>query len=493
MLKHLFPLLLFTVLLRPAPAQSPQAQLVDAREHRLQNGLKVLIVEDKSAPQVVCRLYFKVGSTYENIGKTGLSHMLEHMMFKGTKKVGVIDFAKEQVFVRPVDSLFRLSDAALDRGDTVAFTTLKQQAVALTERQRVYMKNNELWGLYQKEGGTDLNAWTGDFMTAYIVTLPSNKLELFCWLESDRMANPVMREFYTERDVVMEERRLRYENSPYGRYWESLSGLVFEAHPYRIPTIGTMGDVRHLTMDDAFGHFKRYYTPNNALLVLAGDLREKEALALVTRYFGLIPRGPEVTGPLAFEPEQAGLKRITVKKDVGPRLDVLYKTPALGEKESYAFDIVEGVLSGKSGRLYKRLVLEKKLATSVSASHQAQKWVSLLTVSADLVQGADPAAAERVVLDEIAKLRDSLVTDHELEKVKNNVTAAQVNGLRTNEMLSDRLAYFEICGSWKLINRYADEVKAATPVAVREAARKYLAEKSATVGWVVNEGKGGAK
>jgi len=203
------------------------ADLVQVKEHNLNNGLRVLFVEDHNTPLVVCRLYYKVGSVCENIGKTGLSHMLEHMMFKGTKKVGVSDFAKEQAYTPAIDSLFLLADAARDQDDTVHMALYKKEAEALVEKQRQCIKNNELWSLYQKEGGTNLNAYTSNLMTAYIVTLPSNKIELFMWLESDRMANPVMREFYTERDVVMEERRLRTDDNPTSLVHEALNSAMF--------------------------------------------------------------------------------------------------------------------------------------------------------------------------------------------------------------------------------------------------------------------------
>jgi predicted Zn-dependent peptidase len=483
---------LFAVLLFLA---GPRAEdLVDVTERVLENGLKVLLVEDHNTPLVVCRLYYKVGSVNENIGKTGLSHMLEHMMFKGTKKIGVRDFTKEQALAARIDSLFSLSDQALEQNDSVAMNRFRTEAMALVEKRREHLKNNELWSLYQEAGGTALNAYTSNLLTAYIVTLPVNKLELFMWLEADRMANPVMREFYTERDVVMEERRLRYENSPYGRYFESLEAMIYETHPLRIPTIGYMSDLRHLSRDDAFNHFKTYYVPNNTVLVLVGDITEARVMPLVNRYFGPVPRGPREIKPVfTRDPKPAGMRRLIVKKDVAPVIDLFFRTPALGHADIFTLDIIEGVLSGKSGRLYKRLVKDLKLAVNVSAGNYISKYVSLFRVQAGLKKGVSHERVEQVIFEELEKLQKEKISFRELEKVKNRVTAAEINGLRSNETLADRLAYYEIMDSWQLINRFADAVRKVDRDAVQAAARTYFTEKNAVVGHLVNTAKGGEK
>ncbi|OGS37440.1 MAG: hypothetical protein A2293_10925 [Elusimicrobia bacterium RIFOXYB2_FULL_49_7] len=468
--------------------------LVKVSEHILDNGLKILIVEDHHTPLAVCRLYYKVGSVNEIPGKTGLSHMLEHMMFKGTKRIGVSDYDKERLIAHSIDSLFALYDRFRDSHDTVGMKKVRQEAAVLSDKQRQYLKNNELWSLYQREGGTALNAYTADYMTAYIVTLPSNKIELFFWLESDRMANPVLREFYTERDVVMEERRLRYENSPYGRYNETLGSLVFESHPLRNPTIGFMSDVMHLSREDALHHFKTYYVPDNAVLVLVGDVQEQNVLHLAKRYFGPVPAGhspvPQVT---VQEPDQVGEKRLQVHKNVGAVLDLLIKTPELGESDVYALDIIEGVLNGASGRLYKSLVQDKKLCTDISAGNYVSKYYGLFTIHAELKQGADHQAVEQAIFDELDKLKREKIGLRELEKVKNRVTAAEINGLRENEHLADRLAYFEIIRSWKLINTYTDAVKAVTRETVLKTAQHYFEKRYCTLGWMVQDKEGGSK
>lgn len=475
-----FPLFLFSCL--------SAEELLNAREHTLKNGLKVLLVEDHHSPLIVSRLYFKVGSVNETIGKSGISHMLEHMMFKGTKRMGVADTAASFKLEPKIDSLFRVADALNAAGDSAKYAEVRTLARKTADEQRAFHKNNELWDLYQKEGGTSLNAWTGDDMTAYIVTLPSSKLELFLWLESDRMLNPVMREFYTERDVVIEERRMRYEDSPYGRFYETLFSTFYEAHPYRIPTIGYMSDLKQLKRDDAFNHFRKYYTPNNAMLILVGDFNSDSALKQVDRYFGSIPRGPALDPVVTHEPIQIGQKRITVKKDAAPIVMILFPGPEIHDSALFPLDLSSSILSGKSGRLWKKLVDGKKLCTSISASLSPQKYGGYFMIQAELTEEAKPAEVEQIIFEELATLRQTPVSERELEKVKNQAEADRIRGLRSNEGLADQLAWAEnAAGSWRFLNLYANGIRGVTKEHIQVVATRYLTEKNSTVGTLVRE------
>jgi predicted Zn-dependent peptidase len=462
--------------------------IVNPKEYMLKNGMKVLLLEDHNSPLVVCRLYLKVGSVYENIGKSGISHMLEHMMFKGTKRIGVLDTAASFSLETKIDSLFRLSDSYYAKGDTAQFTKIRALAKTVSDSQRTFHKNNELWNLYQKEGGTSLNAWTGDDMTAYIVTLPSNKLELFLWLESDRLANPVMREFYTERDVVTEERRLRYENSPYGRYYESLFSTFYEAHPYRIPTIGYMSDIRQLKRDDAFNHFRKFYAPNNAVLVLIGDFFADSAKLQIEKYFSDIPKGEPISPIVTEEPAQIGAKQLVVKKDAAPVITILYRVPSFPDSSIYAIDLASSILSGKSGRLWKKLVDEKGLCTSISASYGLQRYSSYFFIQADLTETANHAEVQKLIVEEVDKLGVYSVSNRELLKVKNIAEADMINALRSNERLADQLAWAEnTAGSWNFLNEYSKRTSEVTADMLQKTAKKWLIEKNMTIGWLIRE------
>ena len=330
----------------------------------LENGLTILIHPNKQAPTVSCRLFYVTGSVHEVPGKSGLAHLLEHELFKGTKKVGILDSVLDARFMQQQDSLQQL---IREEKDSIQLKNLwaKHDSV-LNEHRKIFVKD-ELWGAYQAAGGTGLNAFTSDLMTAYIVTLPKNKVELFLWLEADRMQNAVLREFYAERNVVREERRMRYDDRPTGRYYETFNSILYEAFPYRVPTIGWPSDIENLTREQAEEHYKKYYKPRNAILVLAGDVEIPTITKKIKEYFGNIPSGDAFPPITIRDPEPAGEKRFTVtRKDAPNLMTIAFKTPEVGHSRLYALDIAEGVLNGRSGRLYKRLVEEKKLATVIN-------------------------------------------------------------------------------------------------------------------------------
>jgi predicted Zn-dependent peptidase len=447
----------------------------------LDNGMKVLLYPSKQAPTVSCRLFYVTGSVHEHPGNTGIAHLLEHMLFKGTEKVGVKDPAVDKALERRIGAVMDSLDRS--RGDAATAARLRRAYDSLVAEQRKGMIPYELWEAYEKAGGTGLNAYTSDLMTAYIVTLPRNRVELYLWLESDRMRNAVLREFYPERDVVMEERRMRVEDRPTGRYWESLIGVFYEAHPYRFPTIGYPSDIRNLTRAQAEEHYRRYYKPNNAILVLAGDIDTAAALADIRRYFGSIPRGDDFPPVVTEEPAPAGEKRLTVRRgDTPPRLDLLFHTPGYPHEDLHALDILEGVLSGKSGRLHKKLVDTLKLATSASAGNSVDKYTSSFQVAVSLDGNPSMPAVEAAVwgvLDELAK---HPVSERELQRARNQVAARSVRAVEDMEGLADELASWEMRGGWQDINRFPEAVQKVTAEQVRIAAEKYFLRDAVTVG-----------
>jgi predicted Zn-dependent peptidase len=410
------------------------SQDIKVRKEVLQNGLTVLLYENKQSPTVACRLFYLTGSVNEVPGNSGLAHLLEHELFKGTHK----------------------------------------------------LKPDELWSAYQEAGGTDLNAFTTDLLTAYFVNLPRNKVELFLWLEADRMQNAVLRDFYSERDVVKEERRLRYDDPPRGRYRETLRTMIYEAYPYRIPTIGWPSSIANLTQEQAEEHYKKYYKPRNAILVFAGDFSADSLLPNIETYFGNIPAGehfPEIT---LREPEQEGEKRLIVRRsDSPPGIDIIFKTPAVGDSAIYALEIAEGVLNGRSGRLYKRLVEGEQLATSASASNSPNKALSTFTVSVSLRPNASPEKAEQIVWEELEKLKKEPVNEREFKKVLNNAYAAQIRSLTDMAGVATNLAWYEVFGSYNLYLNWAASLETVSRSAVQNAASNYFTRKNAVVGWLV--------
>lgn len=446
----------------------------------LPNGLTVLLHPNKQAPTVSCRLFYVTGSVHEVPGKSGLAHILEHELFKGTHKVGIQDSVADVRFMAVQDSLQALIRPAKLAGDTATVKKLTAEHDSVVNEHRKIFVKDELWGAYQAAGGTGLNAFTTDLMTAYIVTLPKNKIELFMWLESDRMQNAVLREFYSERDVVREERRMRYDDKPTGRYYETLNSLIYEAFPYRVPTIGWPSDIANLTREMADEHYRKYYKPRNAILVLAGDLDTTATMQMVKKYFGTIPAG-EAFPPLTVrDPEQVGEKRFTQVRPDAPNLYTLvFKTPEVGDPEIYALDIAEGVLNGRSGRLYKRLVEQEKLAVGVSAGNSPNKYVSEFSVRVNLRPDADPAKVEKIVWEELEKLKNEPVSEREFQKVKNHAYAGLVRSFTDMENVATMLAWYEMYGDYHIFLNWAGELEKVSAAQVQEAAKRtFLREKS---------------
>ncbi|MDR0516046.1 MAG: insulinase family protein [Fibromonadaceae bacterium] len=412
------------------------SQDIKVRKEVLQNGLTVLFYENKQAPTVACRLFYLTGSVHENPVNSGLAHLLEHELFKGTEK----------------------------------------------------LKPDELWKAYQEAGGTDLNAFTSDLMTAYFVSLPRNKVELFLWLEADRMQNAVLREFYSERDVVMEERRMRYDDPPKGRYRETLRTMIYEAYPYRIPTIGWASSIASLSQEQAEEHYRKYYKPRNAILVFAGDFSADSLLPKIHSYFGNIPAGEAFPEIKLKEPEQAGEKRLIVRRsDATPSIDIIFKTPGVGDSTVYALEIAEGVLNGRSGRLYKRLVEEEQLATSASAGNSPNKVLSTFSISVSLRPDASPEKAEAIVWEELEKLKKELVNEREFQKVLNNAYASQVRSLTDMTEVATNLAWYEMYGSYNLYLNWARSLETVSRKSVQNAASSYFTRNNAVVGWLVEK------
>lgn len=457
----------------------------------LPNGLKVIIVPDTNVAVVSCRLYYFVGSMYEGPGTSGLSHMYEHMMFKGTKRLGTKNYAKEIPFMKSIDSLVNRIDIEKAKGASHSDSLVevwKKQIYSLLDKQRTLIKKDEIWELYQNNGGTNLNAWTADDMTAYIVTLPKNKVELFYWIEADRMRDPVLREFYSERDVVMEERRMRYDNRPVNKYWERLNSLFYVAHPYRLPTIGWESDIAAYTRKKMEEHVRRFYTPDNSLIVMVGNIEPKSALKDIKRYFNTIPRAKVPKQEVVTrEPPPAGTTRFTMRSEGEPRMDILFHTPGYPHDDLYKLDIIQGIFSGKSGRLYRRLVNKEGLCTSVSAGNNFRLQDGYFVISASLKGDTDPDKVEKIIFEEIDKIITSPPTPQEMMRITNEIRMTFVKGLESLERLSDQLAWFERLGSWENLEKYPSEIANVTADQIPSIVKKYLRANQATIGTLLPE------
>lgn len=470
-----------------------QSLKLDVKEHVLENGLKILMIEKHKVPVFSTIITYKVGSVNEHPGITGVSHLLEHMMFKGTKLFGTRDYEAEEPLIKEIDGLGRQLAEEKARGkdaDTEKIKKIKDALEKLFEKQREYIVKDEMWSIYLAHGGTGLNASTGKDLTNYYVSLPSNKLELWAFIESDRTKNLVLREFYPERDVVMEERRLRTENSPFGAFLEQLNAAAFIAHPYSWPTIGWKSDIQNVSKEQTFEYFKRYYAPNNAVISIVGDINPEEVISVVEKYFGNIPSQPAPPAVTTVEPEQLGERRVYIEFDANPRLAVAYHTPTIGHEDQYVLEVIEAVLShGRTSRLYKSMIEEKRIAVSARAYAGLAKYPETFTF---FLTPRHPHTIEEVeasLYEEIEQLKTTPPTEWELQKIKNQLEADFIRGLESVRGLAYEIAYYDGIYDWRYINTLVENIKAVTAEDVMRIAKKYFTKNNRTVAIMVKKEK----
>jgi len=475
-------------------------------EHKLANGLTVLMVERHQTPVVSINITFAVGGINEQVGQTGLAHFYEHMAFKGTRTVGTKDYAKEkpildelarvgtQLEQRQRDVTKRSGGATAE--DQAVIDALQKHFTELQTQASHYVVGNEMALLYQRHGGVGFNASTGKDLTRYTISLPANRLPLWAAIEADRMANPVLREFYKERGVVMEERRLRNEDSPSGLLFETFTSAAFRAHGYGVPTIGWSSDILSLTPAETEAFFKTHYGPNRATIALVGDLDPKSVITLIEQTFGMIPAAPASPSPATVEPEQRGERRVEVEFDAEPTLVIGYHKPGLGHPDDDVFDVIEAVLSdGLTSRLHQKLVREQRIAASVSsdANFPGVRAPNLFIFTATPLAPHTTAEVEAAIYDELERLKREPVSAKELEKVINNLDADLVRTLRSNSGLASQLALHQaVAGDWRYILKSRDKVAAVTAADIQRVATQYFTKSNRTVGVLVKKGDGKA-
>ncbi|MGD2079844.1 MAG: pitrilysin family protein [Nitrospirota bacterium] len=427
---------LWTILLTLAVAVSPASGQVT--EHVLPNGLKVVVDEDHTAPLAVFQIWYRVGSKDEELGQTGLSHVLEHMMFKGTEKYGP----------------------------------------------------GEVSRTVMRYGGTD-NAFTSRDYTAYFQILPSDRIGLSYEIESERMQNLALdpEETVSERNVVMEERRLRYEDDPQNALFEGVIAAAFRAHPYQWPVIGWMSDLANIRKENLLEHYRKYYTPANSFIVVAGDVSTDRVLEDIGRHFAHIEPGTEVSRLEHVEPPQRGEIRVRLRKEAElPYIIAAYHVPPFPHEDSYALDVLEEVLTGKSGRLYRSLVYEGKLALGADAGNSGT-YVDpfLFFLEATASPGGDVGDLEAALFREIEAVKEEAPTDFELQRAKNQLEASFVMGQDSLFNRAMQIGIYEMLGDWRLKDRYVEEIRKVTAEDVSRVARKYLGEENRTVGILIPE------
>jgi predicted Zn-dependent peptidase len=483
-----------------------QAQKVPVTEKSLSNGMRLLTVERRDDPTIAGGWVAHVGSANERPGITGIAHLFEHMMFKGTPTLGTKDFKKDLEIISEQERLreqIRKEEArmreAYRRGEiddllkpenkTERLKELERKFNELIGQQRDVLVKNEFDRIYTTAGASGMNAFTTTDLTGYFITVPANKLELWMWMESERILRPVFREFYAERDVVFEERRMRTESTPLGKFEESFEALVWESHPYGWPTVGWPSDIPAISKAQADEFYGVYYAPQNITLILVGDFDSGAATKLAEKYFGRIARGrSEPPDVVTLEVKQPAEKRMYAEAEANPQVDIVWHTAPFGHPDTYALNILAQVLSTRTGRLYKGLVLGSQVATEASASPNHRKWAGIFDISGEARDGHTPEDVEHGIHAELEKLKNTDVPAEELQKVKNNFAAYEFRRLTSNMSILMQLIFNDGLGDWREINEAGRKHQAVTAADVRRVTKKYFTKENRNVAIYTRKG-----
>lgn len=480
--------LVFMLLLIAIPLSAQDDIQLDVKEKVLSNGMTILVVENDIAPVFSTYVRFKVGACDENLGITGVSHLLEHMLFKGTKIIGTSNYEAEKPLMAKIDSLAALLREEktklqnyLADGSEARVEALREEIAAVQAEQAQYIIKDELWETYLKNGGAGLNASTGSDGTQYYVSLPNNRLELWAFLESDRIANLQLREFYSERDVVREERRLRTETQPWGRMYEALNATAHWGSPYHWGVIGWGTDIENVMREEVENYFKTYYHPGNAIACIVGDVRAEDVFAMCEKYFGKIPAGPTPPPVYTFDEPQMGERKVEIEFDANPVGIVGWHMPQATHPDVAALDVLSEILSrGRTSRFHKNIT-EKQIG-NVGGYISFSRYPDLFTVSITPMGDYTVENVLDTVYVELDKLKESPVEQWEIDKVRNQADADFIRSLASNGGLAYRLGNMQaMVGDWHYLIDYRKELKAVTPDDVMRVAKKYFTKANRTV------------
>ncbi len=477
-----------------AEAQDLAAFEKNLTVHRLSNGLTVLVYRRPQAPVVSFFTHVNTGSAQEVPGITGLAHMFEHMAFKGTSRIGTTNAAEEKNALEKVEEAY----AAYDRerrkpggADPKRVKELETSWKAAQEEAGRYVVKNEFGEIIDREGGVGLNAYTNADETGYFFSLPANKVELWAYLESERFIDPVFREFYKERDVVQEERRLRTESQPVGRLVEQFLSVSFVAHPYRQPTVGYMSDLQSFSREDADRFFRAYYVPSNMNVAIVGDVRPEAAVAIVERYFGRLPASDAPPPLRTVEPPQIAERTVKLPDPAQPIYVEGYHRPAVTDPEDVVYSALADILAtGRTSRLYRSLVRDKKIAAAVSAFNgfPGDKYPNLILLFAVPTPGHTNEEAQEAMRAELERIQREPVTDEELRRVKTQAKASLIRSLQDNQGIAIQLASTQaVFGDWRQIFRRVERIDKITKDDIQRVARAAFAPTNRTVGMLVHQ------
>lgn len=479
-------LLLLVPPVMPMPAGADAAPLgVDTLpglpvvEHTLDNGMRFLFLHRPTSPSVAFVVEFRVGGVDEPPGQTGIAHFLEHMLFKGSTTVGTRDVEAERALFPRMDALHDSLAAELrtSHPDSGRVARLRSGIRALEDSARSVTIVGEFDRILSRNGARGLNATTSADATTYYVELPANRAKLWFILEADRMRNPVLREFHTERDVILEERRLRVDGSPGGLLYEAHLAAAFTTHPYGQPVIGHAHDLETLSRAEVEAFYRRFYSPSSAVVAVVGALDPDSARAWADTWFGDLPAGDPLPEVRAREPEPPGERRVVVRHDAEPLYRVGWLTVAGDHPDTPALSVLASLLTGgRSTRLHRRLVVEERLATWVSASQgPGFRYPTLFAVDAAPRSPHTVEEVEAAVLEELQRLAEEPPSEEELQRIRNQLEAGRVRRLQSNLGLAFQLAASESTwGDWRRTFEFSRRMQEVTPEQVQEVVRRYL-------------------
>ena len=477
-----------------APPDKPQSSIQpylnrvmkQITEFTLDNGLKFIVLENHEAPVVSFVTYANVGGVDEPDGQTGVAHFLEHLAFKGTKQIGTTNYPAEAKLLNELDTLFARIKQARKSGDKAKLAQLTEEFTATQAAASEYVEQNKYGEIVDTAGGVGLNAATSADYTSYFYSFPANKLELWMSLESERFLEPVFREFYKEKQVILEERRMRTDNSPIGKMIEEFLDTAYTTHPYKRPVIGYSEDIENLTRDNVKDFFKTYYAPSNLTMAIAGDVDPQEVKALAETYFGRFKAQPQPATVTKVEPPQRETREVTVNFPSQPWYLEGYHIPSLKHPDYPVYEVISELLSsGRTSRLYKSLVEEKQVALSAQgfSGFPGDKYPNLLLVYALTSPGTSLEELAIALRAEIELLKTEPVKPEELEQVKTQLKAGLLRALDENMGMARILAEYEAkTGSWRNVFEELAKLEEITPEDIQRVAQKTFTAENRTIG-----------
>jgi predicted Zn-dependent peptidase len=453
----------------------------------LPNGLTLIVCERPEAPVFSFYTLVDAGSADDPSGSSGLAHMFEHMAFKGTEQIGTTNYPAEKVALAKVEIAYAAYDEEFRKRvgqDATKLAQLKKVFEDAQEAAQKYVVPNQFAELAELNGAVGLNASTAEDSTEFFWSMPSNRLELWAYMESGRIAHPVEREFYKERDVVQEERRMRIDSNPVGAMVEQFLATAYVAHPYGRSGVGWESEISQVTATEADAFHKKYYVPANIVVAVVGDVKASEAMPMLTKYFGAIPAGPKPEPMTTIEPPQFAEKSVVIREATQPFYIEGYHRPDYRDPDDAVYDAIADIFSnGRTSRLYKSLVRDQKIAATAEglSTFPGDKYPGLFAFYAVPARGHTPDEMREAIHKEIDTLKTSDVTDEELAMFKTRARADLLRGLADNEGLATQLAEAQTrYGDWRELFRQLDRIDKVSKADVRRVANKVLLESNRT-------------